>query len=215
MIAGVSRNKMLRFLTLTVIGLQITGCTAYREISKGSINDDSYWAVEHGWGRNYSRETTGIRSKNELLLVTPCNYGKKTTFMVAPIPLPLGSVSGVENIEHFAIDFLIYANHSDIRIDLTKIRLTLANSNEYYPSVISPQYSHCEKHNLALSSNLEEYENVFVVKGGSVGIALQYPIVTPRVNEMFTLSIENYISDGEQVSVPPITFEKASSWGGW
>ena len=206
---------MLRFIVSTVIALQITGCTAYREISKGSINDDSYWAIEHGWGGNYRRETTGIRSNKELLLFTPCNYGKKTTFLVAPMPLPLGSVPGAENKERFTVDFLIYANRGDIRIDPTKITLTLADGKEYYPSAISPKYSHCERRYLAPSSNLEEFKKVLVVKGGSLGMALQYPIEAPDIDQEFQLIIKDFVSDGERVPVPPITFEKASSWGGW
>jgi hypothetical protein len=206
---------MRSLVSLTVVVLFIAGCTAYREVSRGSIEPNASWKIVHGGGERFSRVASALLAENHHIVLTPCNYGKKDVYTVMPLPLPLGSVPGPNLNNGFFIGFQIVAADQHIAFDPQTVLLTLPNGRQFHPAKVLLRFQGCEIVADPDTSNVSKDASQKQTGHNHISGALFFPVMPPAVEEQFSIAVGTVRLGEADVPVPTVFFKKGSAWGGW
>jgi hypothetical protein len=194
----------------------LASCTAYRDVSRGRIEEAPLWSMVYGGGSNFTRVGSALQTDSRRIIFVPCNYGEKDVYMILPVPMPLGSLPGVKQENGFVIGVIIIAKNESILLDPKTIQLNLSDGREFTPEKIKNTFFSCEDSpNNIETGSWGSIKKQRADSGHQLQLSLFFPTAFPSVEEQFSISLGSLVFGGKEVPIPEVFFHKGAAWGGW
>ncbi len=225
----------LRIIIIAPIIIIFAGCSAYREISTGSIQKSAQWHAFPGDHQSYRGEVTVLQMQGQITIeALPCNYGDKYFFSIAP-PLPLGKSAGIKKSEVFLVGLTLFPVTRGYTFNPSQIIVSNKTGKRLPPSKISIGESVCSLETESMSGftsiNGKKYRvrysdqvartweappmKPIELEDARLELTLMFYGSAPSLDEEFSLSLNGLSKEGTPILVPAINFSKGAHWGGW
>jgi hypothetical protein len=223
--------SLILFLSL------VTGCTAYKTLSLGEVEQNKSWNSRSV--SNSSISVNEVRNDDVTIIVKPYNEGTKLYFMILP-PLPLGIYSPPQ-LGYFVIGFLLRPESREVEFNPARISFLSSDSRQVFSEgykISTPRsgsggppgtnaelpiveawdcfYKQYRDNDPWPREAFEQLSNATPLQlRQDTCVWVVFDVSPPKPEAAFVLRIDGLGRSGSPMAIPSIYFKKASVWGGW
>lgn len=220
------------WLIISLIYVSLAGCVSWRQISEPHIIPSSEWRLSKvayaGIGGSQ------LESRDLSITLKAHNEGKKSTVMIFPIPLPLGSLYGEDSSgsRYFVVSTNYSARVAGFVVNPARLELRLEDKkatlypvgyikrpvqNRVFLACMNAHYtSGYDVNQLKGFTKVSEANTMIALPlGEDVCVDVFYEVTPPQRSTMFSVAIDGVTKEGREYIIPGLMFREGRGAAGW